>query len=60
MPLPQKILFTEMEGEIQVKAKRYWSNRYGKIKNGIFMYYKNEKKIEPRRIVFMLPKIKTS
>jgi len=29
-----------MEGDIEVHRKRKWSDRYGKIQNGTFFYFK--------------------
>lgn len=41
----------EIEGNIQVKTKRYWVKRYGKLKNGIFMYFQRSDRITPRRVL---------
>ena len=35
----------------EVKTKRYWAKRYGKLKNGIFMYYEIGERIKPRRVI---------
>ena len=44
-------IITEIEGEIRVKRKRIWSDRYGKIQNGFFLYFKPKNKTKPRNVL---------
>jgi len=52
MPVPEVV--TEMSGFIECKTKRYFASRYGKLANGIFMYFYKDDRIKPRRVINIL------